>query len=256
MGSASVAICTVSAGEPNWQFMESVTCMKAPGRRFFKRIAGHQGVDDGHNRAIEWFLTYTDFEWMLSLDTDAKVHHETLLRLMSWDVKFVSALAFQRKPPFLPVVYTEAHPTDPNSFGRPLYEVVEWIKKHPELADQVRTVVLDPKPEDALWEVFRGGAHCCLTHRSVLEAIEPPWFVRGGLQVASGRGSDFTFHRKVKEAGFKTYVDMSVVAGHTAGDLCIGALDFLVWNVAGKWDDPDIPTDVKVVLPKSDKKEE
>lgn len=231
----SVCICTTSAGPPNWAFVESVFYMRTPGPKLFKRIAGIQGTDDGRNRGVDWFLKYTDFEWLWILDTDAKVHHETLTRLLSWDAKFVSALAFQRMPPFTPVVYTEVNPAGPVSFGRPISRVIEWIAKHPELLSQERAIVLDPKPDDALWKVLRGGSHCCLVHRSVLEAIEPPWFVREGPQAKSGYGADFVFHRKAREVGFETYVDMSVVAGHTTGDLVIGALDFAVWNAVGAW---------------------
>ena len=215
----------------------------------FKRIAGIQGTDDGHNRIIEWFLRYTDFDWMLSLDADAKVHHQTLMRLLSWDVKFISALAFQRKTPFLPVLYTEPHPTRKDTWGRPISKVVEWIGKYPELLSQDKIVVLEPRPDDALWEVLRGGTHCCLVHRSVLEAIEPPWCVRTGPWAVEGYGADFFFHRKAQDAGFKTYVDMSVVAGHTTGDLCIGALDFAVWNAAGTWDAAGDHMDIVVTLP-------
>jgi len=247
-----VCICTVAAGEPNWHFTESVFTLKAPGLKLFRHIAGKQGVDDGHNRIIEWFLGHTEFEWMLSLDSDAKVHRQTLMRLLSWDVKCVSALAFQRVPPFPPVCYTERHPVNKEFFGRPIQRVAEWIGKHPELIHQSRAIVLDPRPDDALWEVVRGGAHCLLTHRSVLEAIEPPWFVRTGKNVKEGSGADFTFHRKAREAGFKTYVDMSVVAGHTTGGLVIGALDFLVWNAVGTWNASGTHADIRVTLPDPD----
>jgi len=234
---SGVCICTVHAGPPNWYFMDSVLGLRAPEAKMFEHIAGKQGVDDGHNNLIAWFLD-TEFEWMLSLDSDAYVHPFTLLRLLSWNVPFVSALAFQRLPPYPPVVYTDRNPDTSDgkeSFLKPIARVVDWIKTYPALIDQRRAIILEPKPADALWEVNRGGAHCCLIHRSVLEAIEPPWFVRTGSRAKTGSGSDFTFHQKVKEAGFKTYVDMSVVAGHTTGDLCIGALDFMVWNAAGRW---------------------
>lgn len=255
MKPGTVCICTVAAGLPNWPFTESVFTLNAPGLKLFRHIAGKQGVDDGHNRIIEWFLNYTDFEWMISLDSDAKVHHETLMRLLSWDVKFVSALAFQRVPPFPPVCYTHPHPVNPEFFGRPIEKVAKWITKHPELIHQSRAIVLDPKPDDALWPVLRGGSHCLLVHRSVMEAIEPPWFERSGRNAELGRGADFTLYRKAREAGFETYVDMSVVAGHTTGDLVIGALDFMVWNSVGTWDPTGTKADITVILPDPNEKE-
>jgi hypothetical protein len=73
-------------------------------------------------------------------------------------------------------------------------------------------------PEPELMEVDGCGMHFCLIRRDVIEAIEPPWFKRN----QAGAGEDFYFCRKVKEAGFGIYLDLSVQTGHVCGD------DFIV----------------------------
>ncbi len=234
-----VMIATVAAGQPNWPFVDSVFGLKAPGEKMFRHLAGKQGVDEGHNRIIQWFLNETDYDWMLHLDSDAVVHPDTLLRLLSWDVPFVSALAFQRRPPFVPVVYQGQMEDDSGMFKRHPLLVLEWLKRYPELVKMSNAGLVADRPDDALFEVDRGGAHCCLVHRKVFEAIKYPWFVRTGSRAQAGAGSDFYFHDQAHQAGFKTYVDLSVVAGHLTGDLCIGALDFMVWSSVTDWTSRD-----------------
>lgn len=236
MSGCLVCICTTASGPPSWEYLLSVLELKCPGEKYVHPLVGKQGICEGHNRLIDWFLHDTAFEWMLHLDADATVHRDTLTRLLSWGVPFVSALAFQRTPPFAPVVYTVPTLENPNQFVRPIQDILDWIRDHQDLLESRKATVLHPKPADALWEVSRGGAHCCLTHRSVLAAIEPPWFAPSGMGAHMGAGGDFHFHKKAVEAGFQPHVDMSVVAGHTNGSMCVTALDFVVWSRAGTYD--------------------
>ena len=236
MSGEQVCICTTASGPPSWEYLLSVLELRCPGEKYVHPLTGKQGICEGHNRLIEWFLHDTGFEWMLHLDADATIHRDTLMRLLSWNVPFVSALAFQRTAPFAPVVYTDESTENPGQFVRPIDEILEWIREHGALLESRKPVVLYPKPADALWNVSRGGAHCCLTHRSVLAAIEPPWFMPSGRGAGIGAGGDFYFHKKALEAGFQPYVDMSVVAGHMNGSMCVSALDFVVWSRAGTYD--------------------
>lgn len=244
-----VLVCTVTGGPPNWPYVNSIFCLRAPGEKMFRHLMGKQGVDEGHNRMIEWFLEETEYDWMLHLDSDAVVHPNTLIRLLSWNEPFVSALAFQRKPSFAPVVYRGIDESKEEGFWiRQVNMTLEWIQEHPGLIQLGQPVVLEPRPDDALYEVDRGGAHCLLTHRSVLEAIPPPWFVRSGSQVKRGSGSDFTFYKKAKEAGFRTYLDRSVVAGHLAQAVCVGAMDFIVWNNVTAWSPNGRPAGLSLMM--------
>lgn len=245
-----VAICTVAGGPPNWPYVRSVFGLRTPAEKMFYIVHGKQGVDEGHNQIIRWFLQATDFEWMLHLDSDAVVHPNTLLRLLSWGKPFVSALAFQRKPPFVPVVYTDPYIGEGGHeyFKRPVEEVLKWMGRHPELVEQMgRPVVLDPRPDDALIEVGRGGAHCLLTHRSVFEAIPDPWFRRSS-QLNTGQGSDFDFYAKARAVGFTTYLDRSVLAGHLTSEHIVSGVDFAVWNRAVVWTHEGRPTGFAVEI--------
>ena len=88
--------------------------------------------------------------------------------------------------------------------------------------------MLEEPPEDALHEVDWTGSHCFLVHRSVFEAINPPWF-ENHSNVRWGSGSDRIFFEKVKAAGFQPRVDYSVVAGHEA-TMVLGMADFMAWQ--------------------------
>jgi SAM-dependent methyltransferase len=75
-------------------------------------------------------------------------------------------------------------------------------------------IVNPPYPESVvgpLIEVDAVGTGTMVVHRSVLEALEPPWF-----EYPVGWGSeDLHFCRRVKEQlGLPIYVDMSCVSGH------------------------------------------
>lgn len=224
----SVLIGTVAVGQPEWPYVESLVALKAPGPKMFMMVNGKQGIDEGHNQLCESFLA-TDMEWLLSLDSDAVVHPDTLMRLLSWEEPFVSAVATGRVPPFWPVVFNGGQPN--GTFKREIAMMRQWVQRYPELIGMnKRAIVLDPRPEDALFEVERSGAHCLLVHRSVVEAIKPPWFMRCGSRGNLGGGSDFYFTKMAREAGFKTYVDRSVLSGHIVHGHVAGLLDFMVWD--------------------------
>jgi hypothetical protein len=44
------------------------------------------------------------------------------------------------------------------------------------------------------------------------------------------RFKDYFFCRLAAQAGFQTYVDRSVQAGHLAGERSVGGLAFLAWD--------------------------
>lgn len=240
-----IVIATPTWRQAEWRYVESLIGLKTPNRApwTFRRVFGKNGIDAAWNDIIKWFLE-TDNEWMLHLDSDAVIHPDTLLRLMSWYEPLVSALAFKRRGPTTPTVYIGATGEVVEDGGDEvpewwiaIEEIREWLVAHQEMVVINRPVVLQPRPDDALIEVDRTGSHCLLVHRCVYEAIEPPWFERVRH---TGEGSDFDFHAKAQAAGYKTYVDRSVIAGHLAGDWCIGAVDFLAWDAIADWDAGEI----------------
>jgi len=232
---AKVAICTTWGRSPHPRYWKSLLALRVAGGSWvYRDIQGKQGVDEGHNRLIEWFLAESGCEWMLHVDADAVVHPGTLERLLSWDKRVISALAFRRKGPFCPVVYI-GDADGEEVFYKDLPGTRAWLQAHTELLVLNGPAMTEGRPDDALIEVDRTGAHCLLTHREVFEAVDPPWFRRVGSGAVAGSGSDFWFHRSAQAAGFTSYVDRSVIAGHLNGDWCVGGLDFLAWDGITDW---------------------
>ena len=239
----SVLIGTVAIGQPEWDFVQSLVSIRTPGTKAFQVVNGKQGIDEGHNRLNEAFLE-TDYEWLLSMDSDAVVHPDSLLRLMSWGKPYVSAVATGRIPPFWPVVFNGER--ENGTFARDVDMMRDWVQRYPELmAVNSASFVLEPRPTDALWPIERGGAHCLLVHRSVIEATGPDWFQRTGSREKHGSGSDFFFTAKVREAGFETFVDRSVFSGHVVHGHVAGMLDFMVWDSVINYESGGIEIPVK-----------
>ena len=232
-----LAVATAAGGLPSWQYMKSILGLRGPGDGGYGFITAEGlGVEQARNLIVERFLA-SPADWLLMVDRDAVLHPMTALRLMSWNVPVVAALAYSRQFPPMPTVYRGAHREDiENGTGLVRYriqyqETLAWVAAHAEL--QVDgPVLLDERPDDALVEVDFTGMHCTLIRRDVLERLRPgPWFERvhpiGGPR---GAGEDYYFCRKAAEAGFGVYVDRSVQAGHLAGERSIGSLAFLAWG--------------------------
>lgn len=224
---SGVLVCTTCGDQPHPRYWMSLNSLR--GDFSYKPLHGKMGVDDGHNRLIDGFLQ-SDFEWMLHLDADAVVHPLTLKRMLSWNEPFVTALAFQRKPPYLPVYYSEGDGESSMEWKRQIDETRAWLLDNVQESCTLNRPVVMGKREGALRPVHRGGAHCLLCHRDVFEAIEPPWFERYGAHKKRGSGSDFYFYDQAKQAGFTPMIDLGVIAGHLQGDWSIGAPDFLTWD--------------------------
>lgn len=193
----------------------------------FNEINDKNGVDKNHNTAIEEFLT-RDYEWMLMMDSDAMLHPMSIERMLSWEKKVVVPLMFRKVPPYLPTVFKEpVGPLEDDCWKQDFRWIQKWLQTH---YDQVavwdQPILLSEARREPLEEIKRAGTHVMLVHREVLEAIEPPWFE---AKKESGSGSDFVFCRKIIEAGYKIWCDMSVISGHLQGSYCCGAVDYLVW---------------------------
>lgn len=228
----SLMIGVPHLGDPPWPFVESLLGLKAPGGfRFIRR--GPAPVDIARNQIVATFLASNESH-LLMVDSDAVLHHLTLERLLSWDVPVVAALAFMRRGPLLPTVYKGKSPDDPEAFQTRNLEVHEFISHHPELLSS-HPVVLEERPDDALFDADRTGCHCVLIRRDVLQSIPAPWFVRDAIYNAK---EDFYFYEQVQAAGYPVYVDLSCMAAHLYGDRPLAALDHLVWDASSEYSAP------------------
>lgn len=221
-----------------WKVAESLLGLYTPdGFRFIRKGPGP--VDLTRNQLVEHFL-HSDGTHLLMVDSDAVLHPLTLSRLLSWRVPVVAALAFMRKGPMLPTVYKGVAPDDPDAFQTRILEVHEYADRHRELVSS-GPVVLEPRPDDALYEVDRTGCHCVLIERRVLEAVPPPWFK---AEMPLNAREDFYFYQQVQAAGYPVYVDFSCLAGHLYGDRVLGALDHIVWDRISRYNAEATPQEL------------
>lgn len=229
-----VAVGTPALGSPTWAFTESLLGLKAPAEGFTFIRRGPLAVDVARNELVEAFLKMPEtFTHLLLVDSDAMLHPQTLLRLLSWDVPIVGALAFTRYGPCYPTVYRGENVTTPGSFQVRMTEVHEYVNMHRELMSS-KPVVLEPRPPDALYEVDRTGCHCVLIRRDVLEKMPAPWFV---AELMKRNREDFYFYEQAQKAGYRVYVDMSCMAAHLYGDRPLAAMDHMVWNASSEYTD-------------------
>lgn len=222
-----IAIGVPTVGEPSWPFVESLLRLRTPagGYRLLRR--GPLGVDVARNMLVRDFLA-TDAQWLLMVDSDAVLHAETLMRLLSWEQPVVSALAFSRYGPCLPTVYRERDPNRENFWRVQLEDVRAFADQHQELFSSL-PVVVEPRPDNALYRVDRTGCHCVLLRRDVLEAIPAPWFV---ADPDKHNREDFHFYEQVERARFEVYVDLSCMASHLYGARPLAMLDHMVWDAS------------------------
>ena len=168
-------------------------------------------------------------EWLLFFDSDATAVYGTLERLLSWNVPMVSALCFKRREIVSPAFQLEKF--DAENFNpyrsAEVDKVAEWIGKYGQL-NTTTEVMLPTTPEGSLLEVDRVGTHCLLIHRDVLEAVPEPRFERTTAPDSGATGSDYDFCTKARRAGYKIYVDLSVISGHLDGAHVLSGMDFMM----------------------------
>lgn len=219
---------TTGGGPPTWNLMFGALGLYVPGG--WKFLRGDPGPTDwARNDLVYQFLDNDDGEWLLQVDRDATLHPRTIERLMSWGKPAVGALAFMRGVPPLPTVWTEFRENErTNQYGLDVEGTLEWLTKHNITSNGA--FMLKDAPPDSLIEVKVTGMHCFLAHRSVFEAIEPPWYEYPADRTKGNRGEDTNFCIKARKAGVKLYVDRSIIAGHSAGERSIGATDFVAYT--------------------------
>jgi len=127
-------------------------------------------------------------DWVLFLDSDCIPTTTMLPRLLARELPLVSAVVLERFPPFRTsaVRSLEPHPA-------------RWL-----LADLPRTGLLD---------VPAVGTGCLLVRRCVWEALTPPWFRCGQIEMDALQ-EDFDFCFRAAAAGYAPALDCDVRVGH------------------------------------------
>jgi len=156
---------------------------------------------------------------MLFIDNDATWPSEAIVRMMEHDLPMVSACMYTRS---LPPTPTMGRYLGPTSHGKHIYAfadiarlIIEKAKRHNVGEDYHTNAILLPQEKDDLVERDGVGLHFTMIRRDVLETIDPPWCLTGG---PSGAGEDFYLCKKVRDAGFPIYTDISIHTGHIIGE--------------------------------------
>lgn len=150
-------------------------------------------IATSRNALVRSVMNDDRIEWLLQIDSDMGVDPSVPRRLVEVaeenDIRILSALTFVVK----------------NGIPRPLLgtasedEVtLNWIDK----AGLIETSV---------------GTGCLLTHRSVFEELDPPYFMQKYSEESPGireEAEDYMFSKKAKEAGISSYVTADVVVDH------------------------------------------
>ena len=140
-------------------------------------------------------------DWILFLDDDHSWEPDMLMRLLDREVDAVTALYCRRYPPYAPVIY--------ETFEPPAMKLYQWR----DLANRT-----------GLLEIGACGAGGLLIRRRALEALGQFPFRVGNANgpewdetEPDGMHEDTGFCLRLRQAGFKLYVDLDVSAGHLTG---------------------------------------
>ena len=154
-------------------------------------------------------------DWLLFLDSDMEFPPTIAQRLTRWGKPMVGALYFQRGDWF-PMAFTRGKVL-PDKYGQYSQtwdfmeqRVFDYLESHNvPMEDKAFTVQGDDDASLLPCDAVASGA--MLIHRSVLEAITPPWF-----QITDGtQTDDFQFCKRVQDdLGLPIYCDLSTICGH------------------------------------------
>lgn len=198
------------------KFLRSVTNLGASAGWGEIHIAGLYGysLDAARNALFDGFLK-SGLDYMLFVDNDAAFRPEAVERLAQHNLPVVCGCMYTRGLPPRPTI---GHYVGQTRDGTHIYRYAEVVKrilsladKHGVTADNAENDMLFPQTGGDLLEVDGCGMHFTLIRRDVAEALRPPYFIFVGSTTA---GEDYYFCRKVKEAGFPIYLDLSVQTGH------------------------------------------
>ncbi|MHB8871223.1 MAG: glycosyltransferase family 2 protein [Candidatus Doudnabacteria bacterium] len=186
------------------QFFESYLSMIKPCRHIFIHSGGYQGLDVIRNNLIDGARNL-NCTHILFLDIDHRHHPETITKLLSHKKPIVSGLSYMRNDPYEPCIFRgmiNAYET-----------ITEW--NYGELI-----------------EVDSVGAACLLVDMKVFKDIQKPYFQflpNPDPMSRFGLGEDVVLCNKLKQAGYKIFVDTSCTNSHI-GRVEVNKEFSAIWN--------------------------
>jgi len=169
----------------HWRFWKAYEELLKP-KGFMLQIVVGSTIAVARNNIINLALENKS-DYLLFLDSDMVPTPDMIQRLLSHKKEVVGALAFSR-----------SYPHDPITMRL-------WNDK-----EYYRSI-----PNGELMDVDATGGACLLIDMKVFKKIEYPWFdfsVYQGEKTAYSE--DVIFCRKLKNAGFKIFIDTGLSVGH------------------------------------------
>jgi len=174
------------------QFMVSFLLMEKPDYTllFPTFPAGEfpESVSAARNNLVEQALD-EGCDRLIMMDTDQIYPPDTLTRIMAHGKDVVGTPVHRRWPPFDPILYR-------GTLGRYVH-------------------VPDRECYSGnLVEVDATGCGCIIYNTEVFQRIPRPWFLNTKTAAGNTVGEDIHFCHKLKEAGYKIFVDTGLSIGH------------------------------------------
>lgn len=176
-------------------------------------------IDDARNGLVESFLS-TDTEWIFWMDSDMTFPKETLVELFKVaeekNSKMVTGVYYQRKNNNFPVLWSRGAPTESNG-------VSGLENKRSTVNKYVGSFAFPHPDKKEPFKVHAAGFGCVLTHRSIFEVLDRPWF----KFIPGVCSEDFYFFVNAQEAGFELWATPTLDLGHIGDAPVITKKDFL-----------------------------
>jgi GT2 family glycosyltransferase len=196
----NVLVCAYSAEE--WSrgdfFSALLTLKQAPGVGFSFHRMSRNPIHIARNLIADYALD-KGFDWLVQLDDDATFPPDLLRRLLAHDKDVVTALAYQRKIPHLPCIYTVG---EDSLMGAPCQD---W-------------------EHTGLRKVDVSGFHCSAMKTSVIARLRKGRAAAEGVTAVPGTreyyggfekmGEDFCFSTNCRRLGIPIYCDTELISGH------------------------------------------
>lgn len=149
------------------------------------------------NRSLTDARAIKDVEGIFWVDDDMLVPANAFVRLLEHEKDIVGGLAFERRPPYLPIISVF------NKDGE-----LEYVKEY---------------PENQLIPVTATGFACLYTSMKAINAVHalPECKEKGpfgGRRKNVEFNEDYTFHLRAHDAGLQTYVDTGLIVPHRMGE--------------------------------------
>lgn len=178
-------------------FLDSYVRMEKPSYVYLRPQFPGMTIESVRNSIVEQALQ-SGCTHLIMMDTDQIFDPDTITKLLSHDLPVCGAKTHRRYPPFDSLMYRGEH-------GK--YELVP-----------------DEEIEaGGLVEVSATGTGCIMYKTEVFLKIDAPWFEFSIGKDGNPIGEDIGFCIKLKEAGYKIFVDTSIHIGH------VGSLS-VDWN--------------------------